>query len=133
MPSLLYSKNSSLIQSMVGPLHCDTLTMIPHSCLSIWHNQRWKTNEWSLVSCLKNSMDRGAWQTAFHRVAKSRTWLSTHTWGQILGIVYCFLVFRQYRGFSIMLLLHLGKTLNGYSLTVFYQFPILFNDRELLL
>ena len=29
-------------------------------------------------SCLKNSMDRGAWQAIIHRVAKSWTWLSTH-------------------------------------------------------
>ena len=28
-------------------------------------------------SCLKNSMDRGAWQTAVHGIAKSQTWLST--------------------------------------------------------
>jgi len=27
-------------------------------------------------SCLKNSMDRGAWRATVHRVAKSRTWLS---------------------------------------------------------
>ena len=26
-------------------------------------------------SCLENSMDRGAWQTIVHRVAKSQTWL----------------------------------------------------------
>ena len=30
-------------------------------------------------SCLGNSMDRGAWQTTVHGVAKSQTWLSTHT------------------------------------------------------
>ena len=30
-------------------------------------------------SCLKNSMDRGAWQTTVHGVAKSRTWLSDFT------------------------------------------------------
>ena len=33
-------------------------------------------------SCLENPMDRGAWQAAVHRVAKSGTWLkkvSTHT------------------------------------------------------
>ena len=29
-------------------------------------------------SCLKNPMDRGAWQTTVHGVAKSQTWLSTH-------------------------------------------------------
>ena len=27
-------------------------------------------------SCLENSMDRGAWQTALHRVTKSQTRLS---------------------------------------------------------
>ena len=30
-------------------------------------------------SCLDNSMDRGAWWTAVHGVAKSQTQLSTHT------------------------------------------------------
>ena len=32
-------------------------------------------------SCLENPMDRGTWQSAFHRLPKSRTqlkWLSTH-------------------------------------------------------
>ena len=28
-------------------------------------------------SCLENPMDRGAWRATAHRVAKSRTWLST--------------------------------------------------------
>ena len=34
-------------------------------------------------SCLKNSIDRGAWQATDHRVAQSQTWLkplSTHTY-----------------------------------------------------
>ena len=30
-------------------------------------------------SCLKNSMDRGAWQTTLHEAAESQTQLSTHT------------------------------------------------------
>ena len=30
-------------------------------------------------SCLKNPMDRGAWQFTVHWAAKSRTWMSTHT------------------------------------------------------
>ena len=30
-------------------------------------------------SCLKNPMDRGAWQATVHRVTKSQTRLSTHT------------------------------------------------------
>ena len=30
-------------------------------------------------SCLKNPMDRETWQAAVQRVAKSQTWLSTHT------------------------------------------------------
>ena len=30
-------------------------------------------------SCLENSMGRGAWRAAVHRVAKSQTQLSTHT------------------------------------------------------
>ena len=30
-------------------------------------------------SCLENPMDRGAWQAQAHGVAKSQTWLSTHT------------------------------------------------------
>ena len=29
--------------------------------------------------CLQNSMDRGVWRLIVHRVAKSQTWLSTHT------------------------------------------------------
>ena len=36
-------------------------------------------------SCLENSMDRGAWWAAVHRVAKSWMQLSTHTYtGDIL-------------------------------------------------
>ena len=31
-------------------------------------------------SCLENSLDRGAWQATVHRVAKSRTQLSTNKW-----------------------------------------------------
>ena len=31
----------------------------------------------SSISCLENSMDRGAWWATVHRVAKSRTRLST--------------------------------------------------------
>ena len=30
-------------------------------------------------SCLENPMDRGAWRATVHGVAKSQTWLSTHT------------------------------------------------------
>ena len=49
----------------------------------------WETRVWSLgwedplerngnplpYSCLENSMDKGAWQTADHGIAKSWTWL----------------------------------------------------------
>ena len=31
-------------------------------------------------SCLGNPTDRGAWRATVHRVAKSWTWLSMHTW-----------------------------------------------------
>ena len=34
-------------------------------------------------SCLGNSMDRGIWHAAAHGVAKSQTWLSTHTHSHI--------------------------------------------------
>ena len=34
-------------------------------------------------SCLKNPMDREAWEAAVQRVAKSRTRLSTHTHTQM--------------------------------------------------
>ena len=34
-------------------------------------------------SCLKSSMDRGAWWATVHGVAQSQTWLSTHT-GQLI-------------------------------------------------
>ena len=30
-------------------------------------------------SCLENPMNRGAWRATVHGVAKSHTWLSTHT------------------------------------------------------
>ena len=33
----------------------------------------------SSISCLKNSKDRGAWQTTVHRVTRSWTQLSIHT------------------------------------------------------
>ena len=37
----------------------------------------WEENGNSLqYSCLKNSMDRGAWQAIVHGVANSQTWLS---------------------------------------------------------
>ena len=32
-----------------------------------------------LCSCLENSMDRGLWRAIVHGVAKSQTWLNTHT------------------------------------------------------
>ena len=35
-------------------------------------------------SCLENSMDRGAWQTTVHGVARSRTQLSLHTQSNLL-------------------------------------------------
>ena len=38
-----------------------------------------------LYSCLENSMDRGAWRTIIHGIAKSWTWLSIHAkmiWSQ---------------------------------------------------
>ena len=34
----------------------------------------------SNISCLENSIDRGAWRATVHGVAKSRTWLSVHMW-----------------------------------------------------
>ena len=39
-----------------------------------------------LNSCLENPMDRGAWWATDHRVAKSWTWLSMHTFS--LCIIY---------------------------------------------
>ena len=40
-------------------------------------------------SCLENPMDRGSWQAAVHRVAKSWTWLSLRTWhGQHLAVCF---------------------------------------------
>jgi len=36
-------------------------------------------------SCLKNSMDREAWQAIVHGVTKSRTWLSTFILAQFLA------------------------------------------------
>ena len=33
----------------------------------------------SSISCLENSMDRGAWQATVHGVTKSQTQLSMHT------------------------------------------------------
>ena len=37
-------------------------------------------------SCLENPMDRGAWWAMVHEVAKSQTWLSTHTHTHIQNI-----------------------------------------------
>ena len=44
-------------------------------------------------SCLENSMDRGAWWTTVHGVAKSWTWLSN--WAQYIDTIYIFM-FLQY-------------------------------------
>ena len=38
-------------------------------------------------SCLKDFMDKGAWQATVHGVAKSQTRLSTHVWVQNIYIV----------------------------------------------
>ena len=43
----------------------------------LW-NRKLQTH--SNISCLENSIDRGAWRATVHGVAKSRTWLSMHTW-----------------------------------------------------
>ena len=42
-------------------------------------------------SCLENPMDRGAWRTIIHRVAKSQTRLNTHTRDtrSLLGLCTC--------------------------------------------
>ena len=48
--SLFYSRNSTVIQGMVGSLHCNTLAfMMSHHRWSIWHNHMCKANEWSLL------------------------------------------------------------------------------------
>ena len=43
----------------------------------------------SSITCLENSMDRGAWQARVDGVAKNRTQLSIHTllnaWGDIVS------------------------------------------------
>ena len=39
-------------------------------------------------SCLGNPMDRGTLQATVHRVAKSRTWLSTHAYFQITARIF---------------------------------------------
>ena len=41
-------------------------------------------------SCLENPKDRGAWQTAVHRVAQSQTWLK-----QLSLYIYIFICFTQ--------------------------------------
>ena len=45
-------------------------------------------------SCLEDPTDRGAWQAAVHGVAKSWTWLSTHT--QLHLFIYCLWLFSCY-------------------------------------
>ena len=52
---------------------CNTgdLDLIPGSGISPGEG-----DSYPLHSCLKNSMDRGAWQATVHGVAKSRTGLS---------------------------------------------------------
>ena len=40
-------------------------------------------------SCQENPKDRGAWWATVPRVAKSRTWLSTHTEGYNVLFVLC--------------------------------------------
>ena len=37
-------------------------------------------------SCLENPMDKGAWQTTVHRIAKRWTRLSTHTHMLVIGL-----------------------------------------------
>ena len=48
-------------------------------CRTGW-NRKWQP---TLVSCLENSMDRGAWQATVHGIAKSQTPLSMHVLEQI--------------------------------------------------
>jgi len=40
-------------------------------------------------SCLENFMDRGTWRAAFHRVAKSQTWLNWFSMHTGYCYVYC--------------------------------------------
>ena len=66
-----YSVRSTLCLSLsaLGPAR--------PSCMD--YMSAWKRKWWPIpVFCLENPMDRGAWQTTLHRVAKRWTWLSTH-------------------------------------------------------
>ena len=49
---------------------------IEYSPWASWENYTWT---YGLYSCLKNSMDRGAWWATVHGVTKSWTWLNMHT------------------------------------------------------
>ena len=43
----------------------------------------------SSISCLENSMNKGAWQATLHGLAKSKTWLSTHVYMSLHILTPC--------------------------------------------
>ena len=50
------------------------------------------TNVYSYCTCLKNPMDRAAWQAMVHRVAKNQTWLKQHIPTACQNVEACFTV-----------------------------------------
>ena len=54
-------------------------------------------------SCLENSMDRGAWQTTVHEVAKSRTQLSNFTHSLMAQTIMALFRLRVYRILQVAL------------------------------
>ena len=48
-----------------------------YKCDELYTTKHNMEEDMAIHSCLENPMDRGAWQAAVHRVAKSQIWLST--------------------------------------------------------
>ena len=78
--SVLFSKVSLLVRHLIGPLPKGAQTVknlpamqetgVPSLGQEDPLEEGMATHS---ISCLENSMDRGAWRATVHRVAKSRT------------------------------------------------------------
>ena len=68
---------------------CERLGFDPWVRKILW-KRKWQP---TLVSCLENSLDRGAWWATAYGVAKSQTRLSTYHYHKLVSIILCATVF----------------------------------------